>query len=220
MRAQVKPARSYRSEVRAEQARRTRDRIITAARDRFVENGYAGTSIGSIAEAARVVPETVYNIFGTKRALLEEIVRVTIAGGFDEPDDLLERTWVAELQAQPTVTARIGGFADHTARTLERMAPIHALVWLAAAGDAALADLPSQIHQARFRRQRQVLEALTAGATGIQRNDAADTFSALASPELHHVLRRVRGWSARRYSNWLRATVLAATGSGPAPQRP
>ncbi len=39
---------------------------------------------------------------------------------------------------------------------------------------------------------------------------AADTFSALASPELHHLLTVKRGWSQRRYTRWLEQTVTAA----------
>jgi ABC-type nitrate/sulfonate/bicarbonate transport system substrate-binding protein len=40
--------------------------------------------------------------------------------------------------------------------------------------------------------------------------EAADTFSALASPELHHILTVDRGWSQRRYARWLQQTVKAA----------
>jgi hypothetical protein len=40
--------------------------------------------------------------------------------------------------------------------------------------------------------------------------EAADTFSALASPELHHALTADRGWSQRRYARWLEETTRAA----------
>ena len=41
-------------------------------------------------------------------------------------------------------------------------------------------------------------------------HDAAETFSALASPELHNVLTTLRGWSHAKYARWLRRTVRAA----------
>lgn len=205
----VNTTRPYRSAIRAEQARRTRELIIDAARNRFVQSGYSNVSINSIAEAAGVASETVYDIFGTKRKLLEEIVNVTIAGGFDEPKDFLDASWVAILKSLPDAAARVAGFADHTAETLERMAPIHALVRAAAAAEPGLADLPARIHEMRFRRQRQLLELLAGNQLLGTVADAADTFSALASPELHHLLRRIRGWSRSRYAAWLRKTVLA-----------
>ena len=42
----------------------TRTRIIDAARDLFVEQGYARTTIADIARAADVAPQTVYWAFG------------------------------------------------------------------------------------------------------------------------------------------------------------
>ena len=44
--------RPYRSALREEQAEQTRLRIARAARDRFVERGWAGTSVRSVAVAA------------------------------------------------------------------------------------------------------------------------------------------------------------------------
>lgn len=210
MATRVKPSRPYRSQVRIDQARRTRERIINAARDLFVEGGYSGVSISAIARAAGVAPETVYDVFGTKRTLLEGVVAATITGGIDRPADLLETAWVVNLKALPHLADRVGGFAEHTAETLERMAPIHSLIRVAAAADPTVTDLPAQIHDGRFRRQREVLAALSTLKRRERLAVAADTFSALASPELHHILRKVRGWPAGRYARWLRATAVAA----------
>ena len=45
------PARRYVSEVRDEQARRTRRAIVTAAHDLFLAQGYAATTSDAIAHA-------------------------------------------------------------------------------------------------------------------------------------------------------------------------
>jgi AcrR family transcriptional regulator len=201
-------SRSYRSDLRAEQARNTRVRIVDAARERFVESGYGAASIASIAAQAGVATETVYDIFGNKRTLLEAVVDATIRGGADTPD-VLYADLVADLGRRPKVRDRVAGFAEHTAATLARMAPMHAVVRSAAAADAALADLPGQIHEMRFRRQALILSALTEGDPALIEG-AADTFSALVSPELHYVLVAVRKWPQARYSAWLGRTVVAA----------
>jgi hypothetical protein len=44
---------------------------------------------------------------------------------------------------------------------------------------------------------------------GVTVEEAAATFSALASPELHHILTADRGWSQERYARWLERTALA-----------
>jgi AcrR family transcriptional regulator len=65
-------SRSYRSQLRDEQAEATRDRILEATL-RVIAGGIAGVSIPAVAEAAGVSVPTVYRIFGTKAALLEAV---------------------------------------------------------------------------------------------------------------------------------------------------
>jgi AcrR family transcriptional regulator len=65
----VSTPRTYRSELREQQAERTRKLIADAARTRFVEKGWAGTSVRSVAEAAGVSEATVYHVYGSKAGL-------------------------------------------------------------------------------------------------------------------------------------------------------
>ena len=65
------PPRRYASQVRDEQARRTRRAIVTAAHDLFLAHGYAATTIDGIAAAAHVSRRTVFNSAGGKVALLK-----------------------------------------------------------------------------------------------------------------------------------------------------
>jgi hypothetical protein len=65
----------------------------------------------------------------------------------------------------------------------------------------------------RFDGERQIMIALAEEGLlrpGLTADQAADTFSALASAELHHLLGIKRGWSQRRYTQWLEQTVHAA----------
>ncbi len=65
----VKPRRRYDTRRRQAQAARTRQDILDAARRVFVEQGYTGATMGSIAQAAEVVVETIYRAFGSKAGL-------------------------------------------------------------------------------------------------------------------------------------------------------
>ncbi|MGF3055485.1 TetR/AcrR family transcriptional regulator [Microbacterium sp. YY-01] len=53
---------------------RKRDAILDAARTVFFSNGYLGTSMDAIAAAATVSKQTVYNHFGDKRSLFEQLL--------------------------------------------------------------------------------------------------------------------------------------------------
>jgi AcrR family transcriptional regulator len=75
-------SRTYRSELRQQQAEQTRSRVIDAAAELFADHGYARTTLARIAEAAGVSPETVQGQ-GPKAALLisaAEYAAVGVAG--------------------------------------------------------------------------------------------------------------------------------------------
>ena len=63
----VNGRRRYRSPLRAEQATATRRRTLVAARELFLANGYGGTTVAAIAEAAGVSADTIYVSLGGKR---------------------------------------------------------------------------------------------------------------------------------------------------------
>ena len=65
------PTRRYRSALREQQAERTRVLIAEAARSRFLEAGWAGTSVRSVAAAAGVSEATVYAVYGSKAGLAD-----------------------------------------------------------------------------------------------------------------------------------------------------
>src|SRR3954454_17418463 len=64
---------SYDAPRRRFQAQRNRDAIITAAERRFLTDGYAATTVASIAAEAGVSTDTVYKTFGGKPGLVRSI---------------------------------------------------------------------------------------------------------------------------------------------------
>jgi len=61
--------------TREESRERTRERLIEAARTALARNGYDGTSIGEIAEAAGFTKGAFFSNFDSKEALLLELLR-------------------------------------------------------------------------------------------------------------------------------------------------
>src|SRR5215469_18698358 len=100
--------------LRAARVAETKERILAAARELFVHDGYAATTLAAVADAARVAPRTVYVRFGTKAELLRRVVDVAIVG--DTQDiDLQSRDWYQAALTAPTIEERIGLFADGSA---------------------------------------------------------------------------------------------------------
>src|SRR2546425_7722221 len=97
----VKPPRRYDSTRRRAQAAQTRQDILKAALQLFLEGGYAGTTINDVAAAAGVAVENIYPGFGRKAALFKRGVEAAIAGGA-APAALTP-------QAPPGVLAMIAG---------------------------------------------------------------------------------------------------------------
>src|SRR6476660_8413579 len=102
--------RPYHSERRSRQARETRARVLRAATDRFLEVGYAATTIRAVASASGVSVPTVELLFRTKAQLLKDAIDVAIAGD-GAPIPMLEREWAASAQQAADAVTFIAIFA-------------------------------------------------------------------------------------------------------------
>lgn len=196
---------------RSQRAADTRRRILDAARDLFVANGYGATNLQEVADRAGVAIQTIYFVFGNKRKLLKELVDVTIAGD-DEPIATMHRPWFREAIASETADAVLRAHVRGTSEVLRRVAAITDMVATAAASDAEIAQLWPDGDQPRLQVHLAAAEALVArpGArAGITAETAADVLFALLSPGLYLLLVRERGWSSERWEQWAYDTLRA-----------
>ena len=204
-----KPRRPYRSERRREGAALTRQRILDAASKRFVDQGYAGTTIASIAADAGTAAETVYATFGSKVAVLEAVVRGAARG--NEEAEIPEQAGPARVAATTDPRQLLRLFAADVVERLERVGPLLVVLAHAAASEPSLADLYRRLHEARLQNLRTIATMLAQRkALRVGEDEAAETVWALASPELHTLLTRLRGWSRERYITWLADTLAGA----------
>ena len=66
--------------LRQAQTALTEQRIVAAATELFVSDGYQATTLEAVAKRARVGARTVYVRFGTKAMLFKRVVDVAIVG--------------------------------------------------------------------------------------------------------------------------------------------
>jgi AcrR family transcriptional regulator len=204
----VKRRRPYRSERRREQAEQTRQRVLDAAARLFEARGYDGASIAAVAEEAGVSAESVYAHFGNKRTLLGDLMRHAVRG--DDPAPVPEQSGARALAAETDQHEQLRLFAADIVLRLERAAPLVAIITGAARSDPELAELLTRLHADRMSNLGRLVAALEAhGPLALDTDEATETVWALTAPELHQALTRMRGWTRRRYCDWL-ADSLAA----------
>ena len=210
--------RSYVSPVRDEAARATEGRILDAAERLFVEQGYGPTTIASIAGAAGVSKQTVYNSCGSKAELLKRLYDVRLVGD-EEPVPFAEREDVRDVGSRSDPRALLDGYGQLAGAILERLGPVMSVVVAgAAAGDP---DLRHHLEVADSERLTGAqgwagkLSSLGALRPGLTVDRARDIIWAINSVQTWDLLVRRRGWSTQDYAAWLGealAEVLLAPG--------
>lgn len=206
------PAKRYVSEVRDEQARRTRRAIVTAARDLFLGQGYAATTIDAVAEAAHVSRRTVFNSVGGKVALLKQALDWAIVGD-EEPVAMADRPAVAAIQAERDPRQALRLWARLITDVAARTAPLFAVLNAAADADPDAAQMLAESARGRMFGARAFaahLASLDALAPEVSQQQAADLCWALNEPRLYQLLAGERGWTTAEFEGWLSA-ALAAT---------
>lgn len=196
---------------RTQKSRETRARILKAASELFVRDGYGTTNLQDVADLAGVAVQTIYFVFGNKRTLLKELVDVTIAGD-DEPLATMERDWFTEAMAAPGAAEHLRAHVRGTTAVLGRVAPITKVLDTAVAMDPEVASLWPHDSDPRHVVQSAAAGALMAkpGARpDVSSEQAADVLFGLLSPELYLLLVAERGWAPERYQDWAHRTLAA-----------
>ena len=204
--------RRYESAHRQEQARQTRQAILGAAATLFVDPGYAATPLTAIATQAGVAIQTVYKIFGSKKALLSALVDVTVAGD-DEPVPLAARSFVADIEALTDARAKLDRYAVHLAETHARQARVMTALAGAATADPDAAAIWRK--NVEDRRRGMTMFAASLASTGRLRpghtvETVADVLWLAMDVRNYDWLVRERGWTTEQFRHWYVDTVAAA----------
>ncbi|MGZ4565152.1 MAG: TetR/AcrR family transcriptional regulator [Mycobacterium sp.] len=204
------PPRRYDSTRRRQQAQQNRHAVLAAARQRFLAQGYATTTIAEIARDAGVSVEMVYKAFATKAGVLKALFDVSVAGD-DEPIPMAQRDVIQNVINATEATRKLEIYAEHLASTMPRSAPVQLLARDGAASSPDAAEVWKQIRQ-------ETLTAMTAFASDLARTgklrvsgrQARDVLWTYHAPELYELLVLERGWSATRYGKFIAHALIDA----------
>jgi AcrR family transcriptional regulator len=201
------PASGRTGQARTRLARRA---VVDAARDLFLERGYAATTVGAISEHSDVPPATIYRLFSAKLGILKALLDVSIAGD-DQGLTLQGRPEVTALFAEPDPEKLLAGFAGISVAINTRSTEVYRILVSASGSDPEAATLLTDYTRMRDQGQQLIAAALARARAlqpGMRKHDAADIIHALMSPELYRLLVIDRGWSPERYQRWLTSAVI------------
>ncbi|MGH3766349.1 MAG: TetR family transcriptional regulator [Pseudonocardiaceae bacterium] len=208
---EVKPT----SPRRRRQVVRTEAAIVAAATALFLAEGYSGTTLAAVADAADVALRTVYVRFGTKADLFKRVVDVAIVG--DVADiAVLGRDWMVPALQAPTVQERIAACAAANRAIMARTGALFAVAEQAAAIEPLIAEQWRRGREQSRQDSHAVWSAMAQDGllpAGADVARLADSAAVIGAAETYLVGTRMLGWDLDAYEVWL-CDVLTRVAAG------
>jgi AcrR family transcriptional regulator len=204
--------RRYRSLVREEGARRTRRAIVLAAGKLLTERGYGGTSLGAVAAASGVARPTVTATFGSKPALLREVLDEALAGD-DEPVPVADRPWFRPVWDAQTPQEVLAAYAQVCTLIGARAARLFEVVRRAADTGPEVAGLWQNTGRNRRAGARMVVDHLRKLGPLDEwpgYDKAVDALWFFNDPAHYDTLVLQRRWQEDDFTMWLAARMQGA----------
>jgi AcrR family transcriptional regulator len=205
--------RRYDNSERTRRASATTDRILRAALHLLLAEGYQAMTITSLAAAAGVSPQTVYNSVGGKAAVVKQVYD-TLVGAGSSPVPISARPEFHRLLDVDDPERVVRGYAHHCRTLYERVGPLlGVLLAHGPGGDPVLEEFVATIDRERRTGNDAMLGALVDRhelRSGLTRRRAADLVWTLTAPDVEDRLVRRCGWSPSAYEEWLADMLVAS----------
>lgn len=206
MKPDVKPV--HHQSLRQAQTALTEQRIVAAATELFLADGYLATTLEAVARRAEVGARTVYVRFGTKAALFKRVVDVAIVGD-TAPVDVLGRDWMRLALTAPTAAERIAASAAAGRQIMERTGALFMVAQQAAAVEPTIArhwqegrEQSRRVHEIFWTQMAQ--DGLLDPAIDLPW--LIETTSILAAAETYLLITRQTSWDLNAYQEWIAVT--------------
>jgi AcrR family transcriptional regulator len=205
--------RRYDNSRRTQQAAETTARILRTAHDLLLADGYQAMTVASLAAAAGVSPQTVYNSVGGKAAVVKAVYDLLVVGDPDPVPVSSRPTFRAIVDTDDGVEM-LRRYARHCRGLQERIGPLlGVLLAHGPGGDPVLEEFVATIEEERRTGNRVVLTAFLTRQRlpgGLSRRRAADLLWTLTAPEVGDRLVRRCGWSPAEFEQWLGDAMVSA----------
>ncbi len=196
----------------------TEARIVAAATELFVADGYHGTTMSAVAKAAGVSDRTVYVRFATKADLLKRALNVAVVGD-TEKVGLNQRDWAIAAMSAPTLEERISADAAGSTALFVRLAPLVGVAVQVEAEEPIIAESANMGRRGTLAFQQQFWTNLR--TDGLMNPDSdldwvIATAGLAGTSEAYLNMTRTTTWTSEEYNRWRNRTWwLLATTTGP-----
>jgi AcrR family transcriptional regulator len=198
--------RPYKSKSRNEQAAKTKNRILEAAKNLFESEGFEYATIEKIARIADVAIPTVYSLFQSKRGILRALMDEVFPKGQFEA--LVEKSKQALSPEERLL------YSAKIARQIYDLERAQMEVFRGACVlSPEFKELEKEREIRRYERQEVTINAMAKEnslAQGMSVNRARDILWVFTGRDLYRMLVIERGWLPEEYEKWL-AELLANT---------
>lgn len=192
-------------------------RIVEAAREEFLEEGYHGATVAAIARRAGVAAQTVYFVFHNKPALMSAAIDAAVMGPDAVPPE--ETDWWVAMTAAATGHEALGHFVRGAGTVYARAAAISEVLRAAAMADAecrATWEHHDRMQVAAFRQVIDIVAAKSPLRGDLDPATATDVLITVFSDSTYQLLAAERGWDEEKIVAWmadaLPALLLQAPG--------
>lgn len=193
-------SRKYHSPLRAHSAASTREAILNSAQALFLARGYAGVTIGEIAEAGKVAVPTVYSSVGNKPKILTALLEPALT-------DPAIADSLAAVDTSDDPRAVVELTAAGTRLTHERhWELVYGLFYRDPPGEPAVKavlDKGADDYVQALNRVADRLVALDALRSEVSRAEAVDVLWFHLGPHAWITLVGERGWAFDRAQTWI-----------------
>ena len=193
-----KTSRRYDSPTRRAQAEETRRAIAAAARELFLERGWAGTRVRDVAAKAGVSEPSVYAVYGNKAGLA-----MALLDSLDDAADPMRMLReLDELKGDPV--GQLRSLLSFDRRLFEHGGDAITVIREAGRTKPELEEVVIQGRQRGDRNRRRIFRSWPEGTLqdGLDVDGARDIYAALSNVDVYLVLTRERGWSPERVEEW------------------
>lgn len=184
----------------------TRQEVVAAARQLFAEQGYARTTVGQIAQAARVSPATVYAQCGGKEGLLGTLIDLWTAAQ-------LVRDIIDECESASTGRAKLEVLAQGYVSIYEESGDIIRIVQRAAASVPVAEDFLRTADERHLQALRQIVARIQdVGdlADGVSVEDAVKIIFFHFRYDQFALATDTFGWGVDRTVRWITERLESA----------
>lgn len=202
------PSRTRNRAGKAAQASATRVRIVAAATELFLRDGFVSTTMAMIAGEAGVAVQTLYQSFGSKTAILQAAFDRALRG--TDPVDILESDWFQQVRSEPDGRAALRLHCERSAEVMGRAAPLFEVI-RAASADPEVADLLARNKKLRYDGFAIIVDAI-AGRDGfnpdLTARDAHGILYGVLSEDAYLLMVHEHGWTHERWVDWVTGCCL------------